>query len=50
VDFIAAAEQGKWLEIRPEVVRVGSTLCFATAEIYSDETLCARANAIFRTI
>ena len=50
VDFIAAAKQGRWLEIRPKVVRVGSTLCFATAEIYSGETLCARANAIFRTI
>lgn len=49
VDFIAAAKQGQWLEIRPKVVRVGSTLCFATAEIFSDDTLCARANAIFRT-
>jgi uncharacterized protein (TIGR00369 family) len=50
IDFIAAAKQGQWLEIRPKVVRVGSTLCFATAEIYSGETLCARANAIFRAI
>ena len=50
VDFIAAGKQGQWLEIRPKVVRVGSTLCFATAEIYSGETLCARANAIFRTM
>ena len=49
VDFIAAAKQGQWLEIRPKVVRIGSTLCFATAEIFSDDTLCARANAIFRT-
>jgi uncharacterized protein (TIGR00369 family) len=50
VDFIAAAKQGQWLEIRPKVVRTGSTLCFATAEIFSDDTLCARANAIFRTL
>jgi uncharacterized protein (TIGR00369 family) len=49
VDFIAAAKQGQWLEIRPKVVRTGSTLCFATAEVFSGETLCARANAIFRT-
>ena len=49
VDFIAAANQGQWLEIRPKVVRVGSTLCFATAEIFSADTLSARANAIFRT-
>jgi uncharacterized protein (TIGR00369 family) len=48
VDFLAAAKQGQWLEIRPKVVRRGSTLCFATAEAFSDETLCARANAIFR--
>jgi len=49
LDFIAAAKQGEWLEVRPKVVRTGSTLCFATAEIFSGETLCARANAIFRT-
>jgi acyl-coenzyme A thioesterase PaaI-like protein len=48
VDFIAAAKQGQWLEIRPKVVRTGATLCFATAEVFSDETFCARANAIFR--
>ncbi|MEA2840464.1 MAG: hypothetical protein QOF41_1794 [Methylobacteriaceae bacterium] len=49
VDFVAAGKQGQWLEVRPKVVRVGSTLCFATAEVFSDKTLCARANAIFRT-
>jgi|SRR5947209_1021383 len=49
LDFIAAAKQGAWLEVRPKVVRTGATLCFATAEIFSGETLCARANAIFRT-
>jgi uncharacterized protein (TIGR00369 family) len=48
VDFIAAAKQGQWLEIRPKVVRTGATLYFATAEVFSDETFCARANAIFR--
>jgi acyl-coenzyme A thioesterase PaaI-like protein len=48
LDFIAAAKQGQWLEIRPKIVRTGSTLCFATAEVFSDETMCARANAIFR--
>jgi acyl-coenzyme A thioesterase PaaI-like protein len=35
LDFIAAAKQGEWLEVRPKVVRTGSTLCFATAEIFS---------------
>ncbi len=49
LDFIAAAKQGEWLEVKPNVVRTGSTLCFATADIFSGETLCARANAIFRT-
>ncbi|MBV8850536.1 MAG: PaaI family thioesterase [Methylobacteriaceae bacterium] len=49
VDFVTAAKQGQWLEIRPHVVRAGSTLCFVTAEIFSDSTLCARSNAIFRT-
>jgi uncharacterized protein (TIGR00369 family) len=49
VDFITAAKQGEWLEVRPKVMRTGSTLCFAAAEIFSSDTLCARANAIFRT-
>jgi len=48
VDFIASAQQEQWLEIRPTVLKVGKSLCFCSATIHADDTLCARANATFR--
>lgn len=50
VDFIAAAQQGEWLEIRPAVLKAGRSLAFCTATVHADERLCARANATFRAI
>ena len=48
VDFIASAQQGQWLEIRPTVLKIGKSLCFASATVHADEALVARANATFR--
>jgi uncharacterized protein (TIGR00369 family) len=31
VDFVGFAKVGQWLEIRPEVIKIGKSLCFATA-------------------
>jgi uncharacterized protein (TIGR00369 family) len=50
VDFIAAAHQGEWLEIRPVVLKAGRSLAFCTATVHADERLCARANATFRAL
>ena len=50
MDFLASAQLGQWVEIRPAVVKVGGSLCFASALILADGEVCARANATFRAL
>lgn len=48
MDFVAAAQQGQCIEVRPTVIKVGRNLSFARAVILADEKICARANATFQ--
>ena len=50
VDFIGSAEIGQWLSIEPEVIRTGSTICFAQSLIKADDIVIARASASFRVL
>ncbi|HMN82992.1 MAG TPA: PaaI family thioesterase [Burkholderiaceae bacterium] len=50
VDFVSTARQGQWVEVRPTVVKVGGSMSFASALVYADDTVCARANATFRMV
>ena len=50
VDFIGSAEIGQWLSIEPDVIRSGSTVCFAQSLIRADDVVIARANATFRVL
>ena len=50
VDFLGSAKLGQWVEIAPKVNQLGSTLCFAEAEITADGAACAKARATFRVI
>jgi len=50
VDFIGSATIGQWLSIEPEVIRTGSTICFAQSLIKADDTVIARANGTFRVV
>jgi uncharacterized protein (TIGR00369 family) len=50
VDFIGSAEIGQWLSIEPEVIRTGSTICFAQSLIKADDVVIARASATFRVL
>lgn len=50
VDFIGTAEIGQWLAIEPEVIRAGSTICFAQSLIKADDAVIARASATFRAV
>jgi len=50
VDFIGAAEIGQWLSVESEVIKTGSTLCFAQSLIKSDGVVIARANGTFRVV
>ena len=50
VDFIGTAQIGQWLAIETEVIRTGSTICFAQSLIKADDIVIARANATFRAV
>ncbi len=50
VDFVGTAEVGQWLEVESDVIRTGSTICFAQSLIRADDAVIARANATFRVV
>lgn len=50
VDFIGSAETGQWLAIESDVIKTGSTICFAQSLIKADDVVIARANATFRVV
>jgi uncharacterized protein (TIGR00369 family) len=50
VDFIGAAKVGQWLAVESDVIRTGSTICFAQSLIKADGLTIARANATFRVV
>ena len=45
VDFIGAGQIGQWLAVETEVIKTGSTICFAQCLIKADGVVIARANA-----
>jgi uncharacterized protein (TIGR00369 family) len=50
VDYVGSADIGQWLAIECEVIKTGSTICFAQALIKADGTVIARANGTFRVL
>ena len=50
VDYIGSAQIGQWLAVECEVIRTGSTLCFAQSLIKADNVVIARANGTFRVV
>ncbi len=50
IDFISSAQVGQWLTVETDVIKTGSTLCFAQSFIKSDDAVIARANATFRVV
>jgi uncharacterized protein (TIGR00369 family) len=48
LDFIGAAQIGQWLSVETDVIKTGSTICFAQCLIKADGAIIARANATFR--
>jgi acyl-coenzyme A thioesterase PaaI-like protein len=50
VDFVGFAKVGQWLEIQPEVIKAGRSLCFATALVRADDSVCARASGVFKVV
>jgi uncharacterized protein (TIGR00369 family) len=50
VDFIGTAQVGQWCAVETEVIKTGSTICFAQSLIKADDAIIARANGTFRVV
>jgi uncharacterized protein (TIGR00369 family) len=50
VDFVGSAEIGQWLSVESDVIRTGSTLCFAQSLVKADGIVIARASGTFRVL
>jgi uncharacterized protein (TIGR00369 family) len=50
VDFIGSAKIGQWFAIESDVIKTGSTICFAQCLAIADDAVIARANATFRVV
>jgi uncharacterized protein (TIGR00369 family) len=50
IDFISSAQIGQWLIVETDVIKSGSTLCFAQCFVTADGVVIARANATFRVV
>jgi len=50
VDYVGSAGIGQWLAVECDVIKTGSTICFAQSLIEADDVVIARANASFRVL
>jgi uncharacterized protein (TIGR00369 family) len=50
VDYVGSARIGQWLAVESDVIKTGSTLCFAQSLIKADDAVIARANGTFRVV
>ncbi len=50
IDFISSAQIGQWLTVETDVIKTGSTLCFAQCVVTADGAIIARANGTFRVV
>jgi uncharacterized protein (TIGR00369 family) len=50
VDFVSTAKVGQWLAVETDVIKTGSTICFAQCLVKADDVIIARANGTFRVV
>jgi uncharacterized protein (TIGR00369 family) len=50
IDFVGSAQIGQWLTVETDVIKTGSTICFAQCLVKADDIVIARANATFRVV
>ena len=50
IDFVSSGQIGQWLAVETDVIKTGSTICFAQSRIKADDVVIARANATFRVV
>lgn len=49
-DYLGSAKLGDWLEIDPEPVKTGGSICFARAMVRANDQPVAMANATFKIL
>ncbi len=47
-DFVASAKRGDWVEGKGKVTRAGSTVIFASADLYVEERIVLTAQGVFK--
>ena len=50
IDFVSSAQIGQWLTVETDVIKTGSTICFAQSLLKADDAVIARANGTFRVV
>jgi uncharacterized protein (TIGR00369 family) len=50
IDFVGSAQIGQWLTVETDVIKTGSTICFAQCLVKADDVVIARANGTFRVV
>jgi uncharacterized protein (TIGR00369 family) len=50
IDFLSSAQIGQWLTVETDVIKTGSTICFAQCFVKADGMAVARANGTFRVV
>ncbi|MGJ4940166.1 PaaI family thioesterase [Bradyrhizobium sp. HKCCYLS1011] len=50
VDYVGNAKIGQWLAVESDVIKTGSTICFAQSLVEADDAVIARANGTFRVV
>lgn len=50
IDFVGSAEIGQWLAVESDVIKTGSTICFAQSLVKADDAVIARASGTFRVL
>jgi uncharacterized protein (TIGR00369 family) len=50
VDYVGSAQIGQWLAVESDVIKTGSTICFAQSLIKADDAVIARASGTFRVV
>src|ERR1700755_3544167 len=50
IDFISSAQVGQWLTVETDVIKTGSTICFAQCVVTADGVAIARANGTLRVV
>lgn len=50
IDYLGTAHIGEWIEVRATPTRLGKSVCFSEARIFSNEKICATAKAIFKVL